>query len=75
MTLVTTTPFAMTRQVAKLLWGQILKDSELYGQEDAARFAVLLEELGYDFDGEAFMAYEARHLKAVANGTAVNDVA
>ena len=67
MTLTSITPFTMTRQVAELLWGQILKDAEFYDQRDAARFVAILGELGYDFNGD-FMSCEADTLLAVADG-------
>jgi len=68
MTLTSITPFTMTRQVAELLWGQILKDAEFYDQQNAARFVAILGELGYDFNGDDFMSREADTLLAVADG-------
>jgi len=71
MTLTSITPFTMTRQVAELLWGQILKDAEFYDQRDAARFVTILGELGYDFNGDDFMSREADTLLAVADADGV----
>lgn len=61
------TPFAMTRQVAELLWGQILKDAEFFDQQDAVQFVTLLGELGYDFNGDDFMSDKADRLIATAD--------
>lgn len=60
------TPFVMTREVAELLWGQILKDAEHFDQQDAARFEALLGELGYT-PGTKFMTSEFATLAATAN--------
>ncbi|UFK26612.1 hypothetical protein [Roseobacter phage RDJL3] len=65
MNLVPTTPFTMTRPVAELLWGQILKDAEYFDQQDASRFLVLLEELGYKPEYQ-FMTGEYATLKETA---------
>ncbi len=72
MKLISTTPFTMTQPVAELVWGQILNDAEFFDQEDAARFVVLLGELGYDAHGD-FMPNEYDHLIAVADGTRTNE--
>jgi len=66
MKLVSTTSFAMTRTVAELIWGQVLKDAEYFDQQDAARFEVLLGELGYTPD-TGFMTSEFAILVATAN--------
>lgn len=65
MNLIPTTPFTMTRPVAELLWGQILKDAEYFDQQDAGRFLVLLEELGYKPEYK-FMTGEYATLKEAA---------
>jgi hypothetical protein len=66
MKLVSTTPFTMTRTVAELIWGQVLKDAEYFDQQDAARFEALLGELGYTLD-TGFMTSEFVTLVAMAN--------
>ena len=66
MKLVSTTSFAMTRTVAELIWGQVLKDAEYFDQQDAARFEALLGELGYTLD-TGFMTSEFVTLVATAN--------
>jgi len=66
MKLVSTTPFTMIQEVAELLWGQILKDAEYFDQRSAARFEVLLGELGYTPDS-GFMTREFAILVATAN--------
>ena len=66
MKLVSTTPFVMIQPVAELLWGQVLKDAEYFDQQDAARFEVLLGELGYTPDS-GFMTSEFAILAATAN--------
>jgi len=65
MNLIPTTPFTMTRPVAELLWGQILKDAAYFDQQDAGRFLVLLEELGYKPEYQ-FMTGEYATLKEAA---------
>lgn len=65
MNLVPTTPFTMTRQVAELLWGQILKDAKYFDQQNADRFLILLNELGYRSEYK-FMAEEYATLKKAA---------
>ena len=66
MKLVSTTPFVMIQPVAELLWGQVLKDAEYFDQQDAARFEVILGELGYTPD-TGFMTSEFAILVATAN--------
>lgn len=68
MTHISIAPFTMTRETAELLWGQILKDAVYYDRDDAEQLKTLLEELGYDFGNEDFMATEADHLAAFAEG-------
>lgn len=65
MQLILTTPFTMTREVAELIWGQVLKDVEHYDQRDAARFKIILEELGYKPEHQ-FMVREFQLLTEVA---------
>ena len=57
--------FLMTRYIAETLWGQILKDFEVYEPGDAGTMIWLLGKLGYEpaFD---FMTSEYRQLEALA---------
>ena len=73
MKLVSTTPFTMTQPVAELIWGQVLKDAEYFDQQDAARFEVLLGELGYTPD-TGFMTSEFAALVERAKTSARSEV-
>jgi len=56
----------MTARAAKIVWGQILKDVEFLNPEDAARFIVVLEELGYKPE-YGYMTSEFYTLQAAAS--------
>lgn len=63
--IVSVTPFSMTAQAAEAVWGQILKDAEFLEPDEAARFIVVLEELGYKPE-YGFMTSEFYTLQAAA---------
>jgi hypothetical protein len=63
--LVPVTPFTMTSQAAQAVWGQILKDVEFLEPDEAARFGVVLEELGYKPE-YGFMTSEWDTLQVIA---------
>lgn len=64
-TIISVTPFSMTAQAAEAVWGQILKDCEFLEPYEAARFIVVLEELGYKPE-YGFMTSEFYTLQAAA---------
>ena len=65
-TVVSVTPFSMTAQAAEAVWGQILKDVEFLEPDEASRFIVVLEELGYKPE-YGFMTSEFYTLQAAAS--------
>lgn len=67
---ISVTPFAMTAQVAQAVWGQILQDIEFLEPEEAARFGIVLEELGYKPE-YGFMTSEWDTLQAIAGSDPV----
>lgn len=64
-TIISVTPFTMTAQAAEAVWGQILKDAEFLEPDEAARFLVVLEELGYKPE-YGYMTSEFYTLQATA---------
>ena len=65
-TIISVTPFSMTAQAAEAVWGQILKDVEFLEPYEAARFIVVLEELGYKPE-YGYMTSEFYSLQATAD--------
>lgn len=64
-TIISVTPFSMTAQAAEAVWGQILKGAEFLDPDEASRFIVVLEELGYKPE-YGYMTSEFYTLQAAA---------